>query len=825
MRSQLEIIEQIELYLQGALDTRAQTQFEASLADSSELRDLLHFQRLQIHASRRAAMRLEIETLCPPPRSSFWKRFKSFFTGGLIITGIIAAFSAFIFNSHSDEQKNASRTIPATISTTVGQNPNMEEDQLPSIPADTPCSTVYSRNTSVSYESSSSDHPTWLPMKEQHFIFDAENGGVFEGDEGVLVVVPKDALLTKLGKTVRGKVDFQLVEALNVPDFIAYNLPTMSGKNVLSSGGMLRVKFEQNGEELVINPTRPLTIEVPTSEYNPQMNVWEGIEDNGKIDWQKPSKIKRTLTLVDLHLLDFLPDGFEDAVSGILPYHGHHTISKAFVDSLYFSLSERVNNYIPEAAEYFQPTEKGMYGYGHVKTIKPGSTEFKDLKLLQNTKITAYENGSFYANMLTNGDGWFEVNLKGKKERNLHLVATIPGSNPQAQDVNFVNGGRAQILFKSYKEEEDIPRPNTIDKYKKNASESNAYCFVEPLSIKSLINEKFQHTFIATKEFEERLKVIHTLEDGDKILSIYINNLDQPLWKSDQIAAKELTGEEKVRFQKFEEQRLTNVESNGINQAELTAYYNEKRREYALARLEEHERLKKISIDELNTLQQKLLDQVNNPQQAIENTQGNPKSEEKWRILNRNNVSQRPSYKVSWYSGSWMNLDCYSIGANPQSVDILVDDSENPDLSVYQCLVSLKTLVTINKINKRYQAKFPENEANDTYCLAISKKDNGFLYAERKYNPGTESEIQLSLEKISASELKTKLLLLSPLNSLIISTMAEENNRITKELEIRSRASTIDTEINAIIEQAKIEDEYRNILKEAISNCRQEKEL
>ncbi|MBX9852756.1 MAG: hypothetical protein K2X86_13515, partial [Cytophagaceae bacterium] len=62
-------------------------------------------------------------------------------------------------------------------------------------------------------------------------------------------------------------------------------------------------------------------------------------------------------------------------------------------------------------------------------------------------------------------------------------------------------------------------------------------CGIDPAIIKTIKSKKFQNTFLATKEFEARLKVIFKTCRND-ILEIYINNLDKNLWEADELAYK-----------------------------------------------------------------------------------------------------------------------------------------------------------------------------------------------------------------------------------------------------------------------------------------------
>ncbi|MFT7614713.1 MAG: hypothetical protein ACI9J3_003697, partial [Parvicellaceae bacterium] len=59
---------------------------------------------------------------------------------------------------------------------------------------------------------------------------------------------------------------------------------------------------------------------------------------------------------------------------------------------------------------------------------------------------------------------------------------------------------------------------------------------IDPAKIKAIWNDEFQDTYISTKEFEKRLKLIYQTCD-DKVLDIYVSNLDKTLGEVDKMAA------------------------------------------------------------------------------------------------------------------------------------------------------------------------------------------------------------------------------------------------------------------------------------------------
>ncbi|HYG16547.1 MAG TPA: hypothetical protein VEC12_12400, partial [Bacteroidia bacterium] len=163
---------------------------------------------------------------------------------------------------------------------------------------------------------------------------------VVEGAEGTTLVIPEGSLMHKDGSMPKGKIKVELAEALDMADMVLSNLTTTSDGKQLQSGGMIYLNATADGEELRINPEKPIRIEIPTDKKVPGMMVYRGIRDSaGNMNWVDPLPLINYLVPVDLSLLDFLPGGFYDTVVTNMPYRGHVTADRKLADSLYYSLA------------------------------------------------------------------------------------------------------------------------------------------------------------------------------------------------------------------------------------------------------------------------------------------------------------------------------------------------------------------------------------------------------------------------------------------------------------------------------------------------------
>jgi len=198
-------------------------------------------------------------------------------------------------------------------------------------------------------------------VKSQYFSINTERDTIIEGVQGTKIVFTKNNFVNAKGKIISGTVQVELAEALTLEDMLKSNLTTTSGNTLLETGGMLFVNAFSQNEQVFINPDNPIYIEVPTDNFNPKMELYEGVRDSiGNMDWINPKPLQNYLVSIDLDLLDFLPKGFETEVRK----HYKKPISKHVVDSTYYQLRPKT--------EMYRGIEVTRYGIDPliIKTIK-----------------------------------------------------------------------------------------------------------------------------------------------------------------------------------------------------------------------------------------------------------------------------------------------------------------------------------------------------------------------------------------------------------------------------------------------------------------------
>ena len=102
--------------------------------------------------------------------------------------------------------------------------------------------------------------------------------------------------------------------------------------------------------------------------------------------------------------------------------------------------------------------------------------------------------------------------------------------------------------------------------------------WINPLSIKAIWDRKFNNTILSTKEFEARVKVLHSHCSTDNYFDLYIQNLDKNLWEIDKMVEEKSSGKLHLDFKKFREELNGRVEIENPETEKLSAYFELKRK-------------------------------------------------------------------------------------------------------------------------------------------------------------------------------------------------------------------------------------------------------
>lgn len=143
-----------------------------------------------------------------------------------------------------------------------------------------------------------------------NFKVQANQGGVYEYENGSKLIVPAEAFLTDAGKLVQGEVDIKYKEYHDFVDFFLSGIPmTYDSAGVsynLESAGMIEIYAEQNGRRVKMAPGKSIDVELVSTVRAPTMNVPPGYNIY-KLDQEK-----RNWVYQDIDKMQFLGDGFEE---------------------------------------------------------------------------------------------------------------------------------------------------------------------------------------------------------------------------------------------------------------------------------------------------------------------------------------------------------------------------------------------------------------------------------------------------------------------------------------------------------------------------------
>jgi hypothetical protein len=789
MRPALENIAYIENYLLGNLDPSEQESAKRRIDSSPELSRLLEQQKAIYAAARRQALRAEIQSYAPSS-PSFFQRYRYWFIGGLSI--LVVFFGLIAFNSMNKMKKQS------TNETRVPMFSSSEEDIVP-----------------------------WIPFDVQYFDLIAEKGATIIGKDGTLIILGENSLLDAEGQRVQGEVQAELIEAIDWEDMLAYNLTTTSSGKALSSGGMMRIRYRQDGKEVFCAPEKPMYVEIPTNNYNPEMKVWEGEVKDDQLDWKNPQEIDRYLRQVDLRSLDFVPEGFDMEVASILPYKGHSVVSDRLVDSLYYSISknedlfsnqEPLSSFVNDCNFHIpvreDPMVRGKRPLEQPKPYLKGNNSVKgqivdpegnpiagmDVKLrmdryLENdSEVTTDDNGFFTFDKFYPGEVAIYASLHSEDDEDIVWKYCL------ATTFHCPKSPKQFVLKKPLVAEYS----NMVNFDKLSETPKTGGSFIDPLTIKTLKTSRFQNTFIATREFEQRLQIMHTLKKGQALLDVYISNLSEPLWKCDQMAANMLTGVHRRMFEDFAQQRLTNVQNDGLHHEALMKYYAQQQEDFREERQQRVTEYQSKTKGELTTLMHEIETVLNDPNQlAAEYTKYKGRHITSSKNVEVSSRTKRrtfttDTYSFSWASNEWCNIDVYLrlLGPSPWVTAIRTNISDR-DVTVYRTAREVQSVLALKDQNGVYNALSSRSENDDDYCVALYKKNDQLYYAGQGFEPATTRQLELQLLPVTEEEFYSNLSLLAPSESSLANKLRKDHSLLKAQAAVQKKNGQLERALKA----------------------------
>lgn len=362
-------------------------------------------------------------------------------------------------------------------------------------------------------------------LKSQYFAIPKE-GRVVLSENGVLVSVPSGAFL-KDGKPFVGNTILQYQEAMDASSILKSGLNTMSGDRMLETQGMFTFKgYTQSGEPLDFNPKTGVYVQVPVNEQRSDMQLFDGVQlADGSIDWQSPEEFKKIPVSVSMDQLNFYPEGYEDFLND-----QKWQQKKESRDSLYLSFEE------------FQYGEWASY-----RTAFP---------IVPRRKITVEERDYIY-------------NDRRPIDSYMSMDEAMILSNWE-EGPNYTEFQDFRNYYETYESVEISD--TTIEHAVSEAAEAeDVACFnrISPSKVLGFWNKKFNNTILATREFERRMRAIHSTCD-DRVLETYTNGLSRSIGDIDrQVVAMGYDS-----FKGFASENVGAVNPNNPHFKNLQAFYD-----------------------------------------------------------------------------------------------------------------------------------------------------------------------------------------------------------------------------------------------------------
>lgn len=253
----------------------------------------------------------------------------------------------------------------------------------------------------------------------------------------------------------------------------------------------------------------------------------------------------------------------------------------------------------------------------------------------------------------------------------------IQGFVPTNYNEPYYNKGKQVVKGKYTSNSYHV---NSKDEAVKDSSSSKSNCGIDPAIIKVIKSEKYQNTFIATREFEARLKIIFKT-CNNAVLETYINNLDKNLYEVDSMAAIAV-GESQYHedFVNFSLHRLTKV-NQADKYADLLKGYYEKQ-------------LTKVK-SELEKRQEKLMKELNEKNEEAQKVADDYK-----KLLWKREKYRMETYGFNWTETGWINIDNGTLPKSwgPKATEgIYVDNGKEFDrVYSYFVFTSIKSLYRLN---------------------------------------------------------------------------------------------------------------------------------
>lgn len=813
MRNELNDIEKIERYLRNEMSVEEKVSFEKEMEQNPALKKSMEEQKELLKGIERMKMKKNISSA----------KFKYKFWKGAINIGIPVIVTVLL----------TTLILNFTNKKTADDDMRQSDSQSDSHTYELP-------QTNENGDSLWADADKYIPY--QIYSIDANKDTVITGNDGMVVAIPANCFVDENGNAVKGKIDFELKEALTTETILRGGLSTYSNGELLETGGMFYINARQDGKSLKINEGKNIYADVPSDPNKTGMMLFDGErKPDGSINWINPKPIEKPLVPVDIHTLNFYPPLYEDSLAKM----GKEVTNKKYKDSLYYSFAGRFGKdewksidlnkishikteNLKDSIVTFDPDSNRNYlssisKNNELKLVKQ-SLQNCDLINGEVTKCLSKIGYKVITNR-TNFDDYHSFGISTYQKSDIIIFV---------YEINTRNGASIKTDENSYILNHENPNLDLIEIYKVGAYSKNCDvfrigtfriknngcnlewntqyqilvgnnvnkinhkfresfpCFIDnnsesfsglnPAKVKSIWNDKFQNTLIATKEFEERMPYIHKLcSRGNNVLDMYVKNVDKKMCIIDSMVANTLSGADKEQFLKFAARGEGKVKTEDNCLKKLGEFYDEQTKIYteAARKTAEDYYLKNKKLNEESDKeksQQKVNDAIRKNENFKKELDLN--LDEAYRQLGKErprNIDRGRPTRTAISSTGWKNVDRYVIESttnrttmnytDPQTgkkailkyepLEIKIKNIENYDrVLVYLLPDQLNSFMRMNRNGNIFTEKLNTLFKHELVILAY-KGDKSYFNYLNEVSPNENYEI--SLGELSESEINKQL--------------------------------------------------------------------
>lgn len=560
----------IERYLNNEFSAEGKEAFETELKRNPELQKEFELHRLTHELIQRSSLRRLVE------QSGKWFHLKKILVKGalvLAVAGILAA-AGYVLLIRNDQSKTEATE-------------RLDQSMLEKL----------------------DKYLAFDRIDPQYFRFTGKSD-VFLSESGVLLSLTENSFLLD-GTSYNGEALVQWQEVQTPAEIVKAGLSTTSGDRLLETQGMFSLNaFTPEGKKLELSK-EGVYVQVPVDEVKNGMKLFQGVpQKGGKIDWQNPVKLERIPKQKSMSEIDLYPPKYEPKLNELKWF-----TEKKKRDSLYLSFEEFSSIMIDSTGFETFPEEVRDFKLKNTNNSRKqtvSGVEYSEDKVHWNFSVEDLRDG--YATIVAT------VNIK--KNWTICPLNVLKGNFNQATDFRLRESPDFKLIGKPLEPKptkiydavlnENLElhkgivkfrqriRLNSINtfiisgSYSYQTCETDKQCFppysgtfslviypenkglqevkshIPPSKVLAIWNPKFDHTILATQDFEDRMKAIHQT-CNEKVFNVYAKNLHEPLWKLDERVVK--MGY--AHFRSFADQRVGKVELDAAHQKNLDAFYEE----------------------------------------------------------------------------------------------------------------------------------------------------------------------------------------------------------------------------------------------------------